>query len=389
MFSSRSDFDLTPNSLTLKLDRLTGQGRRIIDLTVSNPTAVGLEYPTDEILSALASPDVMSYRPDPLGLETARSAVRLVYLERQVDVDARDVVLTASTSEAYAYLFKLLADPGDRVLVPVPSYPLFRFLAALESVEIVPYPLHYADDWYCDLAELDRLAAECHPRAILTVHPNNPTGSFVRKHEFDYIREICRRERAALVCDEVFSDYRLKETEWVDPARDDSVVTFVLNGLSKMLLMPQLKVGWILLRGPNAQRSSARERLELIADTFLSVNSISQLALTPLLKLRRQIQRAAVQRLAANLATLHARTAGRSVQVLRTEGGWSAVLRFPTRRTDEEWCIGLLEQHGVLVHPGSFFGFASPGYCVVSLLPESEPFSEGIELLLHSLDVEA
>ncbi len=386
MFSARSDFDLTPNSLALKLDRLAKQGRRIVDLTVSNPTAVALEYPADEILKALGAPEVMSYRPDPLGLESARRAVQRFYLGRKVEVETGDIVLTASTSEAYGYLFKLLADPGDRVLVPTPSYPLFRFLAALESIEIIAYPLHYADDWFCDLAELDRLAAKFRPRAILTVHPNNPTGSYMREHELDFIREICRRENAALVCDEVFADFRLQETEPADAAADDSVLTFVLNGLSKMLLLPQLKLGWIVLRGPDSTRSSARERLELIADTFLSVNSISQLALEPLMGLRQTIQKSVNRRLHGNLETLNDRLAGHSTQILRVGGGWSAVLRFPSHRSDEEWCIRLLEEHGVLVHPGSFFDFASPGYCVISLLAEPESFSRGVELLLRSLD---
>lgn len=385
MFSARSDFDLTPNFLALKLDQLNRAGSHIIDLTVSNPTSVGLEYPVAEIRKLLSSPEVMSYRPDPLGLESARRAVQRLYLGREIEVETRDIVLTASTSEAYGYLFKLLADPGDRLLVPTPSYPLFRFLAALESVEIITYPLHYADDWFCDLTELDRLAAKFRPRAILTVHPNNPTGSFVREHELDFIREICRREHAALVCDEVFADYRLEETEPADVAADDSVLTFVLNGLSKTLLLPQLKLGWIVLRGPETMRSAARERLELIADTFLSVNSVSQLALEPLLRLRPAIQETAHLRLRRNLETLRKESSAHSTQVLKVGGGWSAVLRLPTVRSDEEWCVRLLEERGILVHPGSFFGFASPAYCVASLLPEPKEFSRGIELMLCSL----
>lgn len=386
MFSSRSDFDLSPNSLSLQLHRLTAQGRRILDLTNSNPTMVGLELPAGEILQALAAPSVLFYRPEPLGLETARTAIRDIYSGRGIHVETQDILLTASTSEAYAYLFKLLCDPGDRVLVPMPSYPLFRFLAALESVEIETYPLHYADDWYCDLDQLDHLARMIRPRAILIVHPNNPTGSFMRKHELEFIRRICRRHQAALVCDEVFADYRLEEDEWTDAADDESVPTFVLNGISKMLLLPQLKLGWILLRGPEPLRRRAGERLELISDTFLSVNTPSQIAVGRLLGLKGQIQDSALRRLQGNLEALKSSLSSQSAaRLLRVGGGWSAVLRIPPRESDEDWCVHLLEESGVLVHPGSFFGFASPGHCVISLLTEPEAFKEGIDLLLQSV----
>ncbi len=385
MFSTRSRFDLSPNSLTLRLRQLTDQGRKIVDLTVSNPTAVHLDYPSRAILQTLGAPEVLTYDPEPSGLESARSAIRKLYAERGVQIEVRDVLLTASTSEAYAYLFKLLTDPGDRILVPEPSYPLFHFLARLESVKIVPYPLHYADDWYCDLPVLEQLAARHRPRAILIVHPNNPTGSFLQAHELALIREVCRREDAALVCDEVFADYRLDATEIVDAAADDSVLTFVLNGLSKMLLLPQLKLGWILLRGPAAARDRARERLELIADTFLSVNTVSQVALGPLLDLKDRLQETALRRLRENLEFLRRSLAGHPAQVLRIGGGWSAVVRVPSQRTDEEWCLEWLEAHGVLVHPGSFFDFPSGDHVVVSLLTEPAAFETGVRLLLETL----
>ncbi len=384
MFSSRSDFDLSPNLLTQSLERLRQQRHQIIDLTLSNPTAVGLRYPVDQIATALASADAQTYRPDPLGLEAARRAVQRLYLRRRVQVDLQDIVLTASTSEAYAYLFKLLADPGDRILVPVPSYPLFRFLAALESVEVVPYPLYYADDWYCDLAELDRLATKAQPCAVLTVHPNNPTGSYTRDHELRFIREVCRRVRAAVICDEVFKDFPLEESDPADAAADESLLTFVLNGLSKTLLLPQLKLGWIVIRGPEESRAAARERLELIADTFLSVNATSQVALPRLLECREELQTSALQRLKGNLEHLKNAAAGTPVRSLRVGGGWSAVLRLPPDRTDEEWCLCFLEEHGVLAHPGSFFGFPTPDHVVLSLLPEPDIFSLGIQRLLES-----
>lgn len=382
MFSSRSGFDLTPNTLALKLAELIERRREVIDLTVSNPTALNIEYPNDEILRTLTSPLVLTYEPDPKGRRSAREAVRKIYLERQIDLDLDDILLTASTSEAYGYLFKLLADPGDRILVPAPSYPLFPFLAALESVEIVTYPLHFADDWICDLDELDRLASQCHPRSILVVHPNNPTGSFLREHELEFIRRICRREDAALVCDEVFVDFRLDEVEPTDPATDESVLTFILNGLSKMLLLPQLKLGWIVLRGPKSKRALARERLELIADTFLSVNSMSQAALGPLLEWKEPLQSRALDRLRRNLDELHTQLGGRDERLLPVGGGWSAVVRLPAIDSDEAFCLQLLEERGVLVHPGSFFGFASPGHFVVSLLSEPEQLARGIRSLL-------
>jgi aspartate/methionine/tyrosine aminotransferase len=377
MFSDRTGFDLRPNELATLTSDLKRQGRSVFDLTLSNPTRAGLRYPDTEILSAISRSEAMTYAPDPLGLVRAREAIAQYYSDRGNDISQEDIVLTSSTSEAYTFLFKLLADPGDRILIPSPSYPLFQYLARFEGLESVAYPLIYADGWLCDLDEFASLADGSRARAVLCVHPNNPTGSYVK--ELPQLQSLARRNQVPLICDEVFFDYRLSAEPVPDPISSNESMTFVLNGLSKTVALPQLKLSWIVLSGPANLRKAARERLELISDTYLSVNTAVQHAVPELLELRHPIQDQIAARLRANLDSLRTDLGKSPVRLLEPEGGWYAVLRLPAWHDDEEFSLRMLKEKGVLLHPGSFFGFSGDCYVVVSLLPEEIGFRKGIQ----------
>jgi hypothetical protein len=384
MFASRTNWLLNPNRLTREIEELRRKGIPLLDLTESNPTRCGFVFDQAAILAALADPRALSYAPDPRGLLGARQAVAGYYAERGITLDPEQIYLTTSTSEAYSYVFRLLADPGDTILVPQPSYPLFDFLAGLNDVRVVPYPLIYDQGWQIDLPTLEnRLDARA--RAILVVHPNNPTGSFVRRHELAELLAVCQRRDMALVADEVFADYSLAP----DPARVAShaavteALTFTLSGLSKISALPQMKLAWVVVNGPSQLLRSGLARLEIIADTFLSLSAPLALALPRLLETRRILQPQIRERLLSNLQSLDARLAvSQPVTRLGVEGGWYAVLRLPSIRTDEEWAIELARRDGVLVHPGHFFDFSSEGHLVVSLLTEQEVFDEGLARIL-------
>jgi hypothetical protein len=382
MLSARSDFDLDPHPLAVTARKLREAGRSVFDLTNTNPTQVGLAYPAAAIREALSRPDHLRYDPQAAGLEPARAAVADVYRHRSIPADPEDVILAPGTSDAYAWLFKLLADPGDCILVPRPSYPLFSYLARLESVRTVSYPLHWVQEWSVDLEEVRSLAARHQPRAILMVHPNNPTGSYAKAFEWRFLEEIAERHGCALVCDEVFYDFPLEAEARFDPAGRSDVPAFILNGISKLLSLPQLKLAWILLRGPSAFRQVVRRRLELIADTYLSVNSMTQNALPDLLRLRTRLVAMTRSRCLQNLGQLRSITAGSLVQSFPVEGGWSAVLRVPATSPDVEVAQRLLETAEVLVHPGEFFEFAEAGYVVISLLPVPGDFRAGLQRLV-------
>lgn len=388
MFSRRTAFELDLNRLTLRIRELRDRGGDPIDLTVSNPTRAGLRFPDREIVEALASPKALDYEPAPFGIEEARIAIRDYYRERGVSVEPEDVTLTAGTSEAYCRLFQLLADPGDTVLIPSPSYPLFQYLAFLESVRAVPFPFHHLDRWTCDLDELAELSRRHRPKAILLVHPNNPTGSFLRSDEWGEIGRIAADSGSALICDEVFVDYPLVNVAVFDPAGapDPPVPMFLLNGLSKTLLLPQLKLSWIVARGPDAPLREARSRIEMISDLFLSVNGPAQTALSRLLPLRRALQAPVRLRLVENQRRLAALAARSAVRALEVEGGWYAVLRLPAIRDDEDWAIFLLEEAGLVVHPGHLFDFDRPGHVVISLLTETGRFETGVRRLVEVVD---
>jgi len=365
------------NPLSRAVASLRAAGVAIIDLTESNPTAVGIAYP-DDLLDALSGDHVKRYAPEPLGLGSAREAVAADYARRGARVDPSQVVLTASSSEAYSWLFKLLCNPGEAVLVPQPSYPLFEHLTRLEAVQAVPYHLRYDGRWDIDFESVN--AAPANVRAMLLVSPNNPTGSFVTTDEAERLAGICRARGWAIVADEVFADYPLDAgNKLTESVLDRDVLSFTLGGASKSLGLPQIKLGWMVVGGPPAQRASALAALEIIADAFLSVSTSVQGAAPSLLGRGATVRDRIRQRAAGNLA--RARDLARdypSCTLLPVEGGWSLVVRVPALRSEEALTLELLEREHVLVHPGYFFDFAHEAYIVVSLLPPEDRFVAGL-----------
>jgi alanine-synthesizing transaminase len=383
VFSARSHFDLTPNRLTVLLAERRRAGVPILDLTETNPTAVGLPGPS-WALEALADASSLRYEPAPFGLGTARAAVAADYARRGATLDPAAIVLTASSSEAYSHLFKLLCDPGDAVLVPRPSYPLFDYLAALDGVRTVPYSLEYDGEWHVGAPALSA-ALTARTRAVVVVNPNNPTGSFLKHDEARAIEAFCAEKDLALVSDEVFADFAFGEDarRAASLAGGCTALTFCLGGLSKSCGLPQLKLGWIAVAGPAGLRSAALERLEVIADTYLSVGTPIQRAAPAILSRAAELQAPIRARVQANLGAVQALLGdATAVSLLRVEGGWSATLRVPATRTEEAWVETLLVDHGVLVHPGYFFDFPHEAFVVASLLPEPAIFSEAIGHLL-------
>jgi aspartate/methionine/tyrosine aminotransferase len=405
MFSSRTDWPLTPNRLSEILHERRARGAPVLDLTESNPTRCGFTYDSERIFRALTDPRALQYKPDPRGLLSARQAVKDYYAERGAKVGADQIFLTTSTSEAYSYVFRLLANPGDAILVPQPSYPLFEFLAGLNDVEVVPYPLRYADGWQLDAGVLEsRLGTRA--RAILVVHPNNPTGSFVRRGELEFLLRRCRECSLALIADEVFADYAFgrnvgappmgaqgghegrpydspAEERVVSHAAVEEVLTFTLSGLSKISGLPQMKLAWVAVNGPAEDRREALARLEVIADTYLSVSAPLAHALPELLELRHSLQPQIRERVESNLSWLDGQLSPHSaVSRLKAEGGWYAILKLPSHRSDEDWAIEILCEEGVLAHPGHFFDFPSEGHLVVSLLPPRQDFEIGVRKIL-------
>jgi alanine-synthesizing transaminase len=383
VFSSRLAFDLTPNRLTETLQRLRTSGIVIDDLTQSNPTRVGIEYPAG-LADALTHPGNIVYEPQPLGLPQARQAVADDFRRRGMAVPRERVVLTASTSEAYSLLFKLLCNPGDDVLVPVPSYPLFEYLAALDSVAVRPYRLEDHGVWSYDIESLAR-AVTPKTRAVVVVNPNNPTGSYLKRGELDAITTLCRRHHLALFGDEVFAEYvldaDLPRTCSVLAQRE--VLTFALGGLSKSAGLPQLKLGWIAVSGPDELVKAALERLELICDTYLSVSTPVQHAAPGLLRDGAQVRARIRERVVRNYARLKELASGfGAVRVLQAEGGWYAILQVPAMQTEESLVVQLLERDHVLVHPGYFFDFPREAFLVLSLLPPPEAFDRAVRRVL-------
>jgi len=380
VFSSRLNWSLRPNRLSALLEAKRAAGANVLDLTESNPTRAGFAYPQAEILSALSDADALRYHPSPRGLDSAREVVAGYYRDRGSKIDRENVLLTASTSEAYAYLFKLLANPGDEILAPRPSYPLFEFLADLESVHIRQYPLRYDGVWHVDFDALEQ-AITARTRAIVVVNPNNPTGSFLKHAELDRLDSLAAERGLAILSDEVFRDYAFAdETNRVSTlAGDRQALTFSMSGLSKIAGLPQMKLGWIAANGPHGKE--ALDALELIADTYLSVSTPVQVALPSLLALASGIMEQVRQRTASNLARLRETMLGSAATLLRTEGGWYAVLQVPRTRTEEEWTLKLLGESDVLVQPGFFFDFESEAFLVLSLLPEPAKFAEGVSRL--------
>jgi alanine-synthesizing transaminase len=405
MFASRTNWRLNTNRFTRALEEHRRGGKEILDLTASNPTACGLDYPAADILAALSDPRALIYHPESKGLLEARQAVADYYAGREGfsphagRVDPECVLLASGTSEAYSHIFRLLCEAGDEILVPSPSYPLFEFLADLADIRLVPYTLLYDHGWQMDFHSL-RAALTPRSRAVMVVHPNNPTGSFVKWQEAAELAAICAPRDMAIVADEVFLDYSLgrvraplacpdegrgvrrNEDKPRTFALHDAALTFTLSGLSKISLLPQMKLAWTVVSGPNAQVQTAVERLEIIADTFLSPSTPVQLALPKFLSLRHALQAQLQRRISGNLSVLDVTVSeSKLLTRLDVEAGWYAILRVPVTGTDEDLAIKLLESCSVLVHPGHFFNFSRDGFLVLSLITPEEEFREGVQRL--------
>jgi alanine-synthesizing transaminase len=387
MFSDRLDWGQGANALSLLLGDKKRRGEAVVDLTESNPTRVGLAYDVEDILAALSQPAVMQYAPDPRGLSTARQAIARYYRERGAPIDTDALFLTAGTSDAYSILFKLLGNPGDEVLIPRPGYPLLSYLARLDSLRACSYPLHYdtAEGWSIDLDVLQALITP-QTRAIVLIDPNNPTGSYVKQTEWQAINAICRRHDLALIVDEVFYDFGAGGAAGSMPAHQDrfEALTFVLNGFSKLMGLPQLKLAWIAVRGEFGLSSAARSRLETLLDFYLSVATPVQQAAERLLERRHNIQRQILSRIEANGRFLEEWIGSTAnCRVLKREGGWYAVVDILDMVSDEARVLHLLKHDDTLVHPGFFYDFNREGFVVVSLLPGEEIFRSGVSRLIR------
>ena len=374
-FSRRTQHESEPNSVTLAVRARRAAGLPICDLTQSNPTLANLPYDGARILTALSDAKSMVYEPASFGLEAARREVQALQRAAGFEIPVEQIVLTSSTSEAYGFLFKLLCDADDEVLIPQPSYPLFEHLAALEQVKVASYELAYDGAWHIDFDSLAR-ARSSRTRAVVVVNPNNPTGSFLKRDELRRLVEL----GLPIISDEVFSSFALAE----DPTRvtsvleTDEALVFALGGLSKQAALPQLKLAWLCAAGPKARLGEALSRLELIADTFLSPNTPVQHALPEILAARVPVENALNARIQRNHAELRRALAGTAATALFLEGGWYAVVRLPALLSEAEWVLGLIEQDGVLTQPGWYYDFSAGAQLVLSLITEEAPFALGV-----------
>ncbi len=385
MFSQRTNWQLATNKFTQALEDLRAAGITLLDLTLSNPTQCGIQYDGPAILSAFQNAQALSYDPQPKGLLSARQEVARYYFDdHRTAVDPEAIFLTTSTSEAYSFVFRLLCNPGDELLVPKPSYPLFDYLADLHDVSLAPYSLEYAKGWLVDFHAVRR-AISPRTRAILLVHPNNPTGSYLRTEEIEQLNAICGERGLALVVDEVFLDYSFDGGLRKTFAGNQHALTFTLSGLSKISALPQMKVAWLACTGPHELVRAAVERLEVIADTYLSLNAPTQWAIPALFEQRRSVQQQLLERIRTNRTELARQLLGQNAcELLDGEGGWYAVLRVAAHQSDEERAIQLMREEHVIVHPGHFFDFPKDGFLVVSLITPQETFAEGIKRLVAS-----
>jgi alanine-synthesizing transaminase len=382
MFAKRTNWNLEMNRLGAALAAHRAAGKPLIDLTVSNPTECGFQYDEVAILSALRNPAALKYEPNPRGLEVARNAVAQYYAERSARIAYEDIFLTTSTSEAYSYVFRTLCNPEDELLIPEPSYPLFEFLADIQDVRLAGYPLIYDHGWQIDFHALEQ-AITSRTRGIVVVHPNNPTGHYCKAYEMRKLNEICAARGIAIIADEVFLDFALQEKQYATFATNSGALTFTMSGLSKICGLPQMKAAWLIVSGAEPHKAQALARLEVIADTFLSMNAPIQWALPALLDQRPGFQKQLLARVNENLAELDKQLAGQKFcSRLEVEGGWNAVIRVPATFGDEEFAIELFTEKGVYVHPGHFYDFPSSGYLLVSLITPTSRFAEGITLVL-------
>jgi alanine-synthesizing transaminase len=384
MFARRTGWNLQQNRLSQALAAHRAAGKPLIDLTVSNPTECGFTYEGETILRALQNPAALKYEPNPRGLEVARAAVAQYHASRGSAIPVEDIFLTTSTSEAYSFALRALCDPDDEVLIPSPGYPLFDFLADIQDVRLVRYPLVYDYGWQIDFHALEQ-AITPHTRAAIVVNPNNPTGNYCKAQEMHTLNEICAFRGLAIIADEVFLDFSLTDEPRKSFAQNADSLTFTLSGISKICGLPQMKVAWLILDGPLQIKSQAAERLEVVADTYLSLNAPVQLALPALLATRQAFQQQLLSRVRTNLAELDKQLAAQPhCRRLHVEGGWNAVIQVPVTGLDEDLAMQLLQSAGVYAHPGHFYDFSSNGHFVVSLIGATESFSNGIDLLLQN-----
>jgi len=383
MFSRRTDWQLAPNRLTKAIEEVRTSGRALIDLTISNPTRAGIRYDANAILDSLRNECSLDYDPQPKGMPTARDAVADYYRARSEQVDPASIILTSGTSEGYSYVFRLLANPGDEILVPKPSYPLLDFLADLQDVKLVPYPLLYDHGWQIDFHSLEKAIGPA-TRGIVLVNPNNPTGSYISGAERDRLNDICVKHKLALIVDEVFLDYALDNSLHPTFATNTGALTFTLSGLSKISALPQMKLAWMAVSGPANLANQAMQRLEVIADTYLSVGAPVQLAARTMLEQRNAVQLEIVTRVRQNLSELDRQLAlQKSCSRLAVEGGWYAILRVPVTQSDEDLAVALLREKGVLIHPGHFYDFPQDGFLVLSLIASTADFRQGLQEVLR------
>jgi alanine-synthesizing transaminase len=384
MFADRTNWNLKPNRLAGALERQKSSGRKLLDLSASNPTECGFSYNAPSIMRALCAPASLQYHPDPRGMKSARQAVSDYYAASGERVSIDELLLTSSTSEAYSFIFRLLCNPGDELLIPTPSYPLFDFLADVNDIKLIRYSLFYDHGWHIDLHALKQ-AITPRTRGMILVHPNNPTGHFTKPEEISQLNEICAANQMALIADEVFLDFSLSAAQ-KSFATNSAALTFTMSGISKISGLPQMKFAWLVVNGPEEVKREALARLEMIADTYLSLNAPIQLAAPVFLQQRATFQQQLMGRVRNNLAQLDAQLAQeRKVSRLEVEGGWYAVLRIPATRPDEELAIELLDKHDVYLHPGHFYDFPGDGYMIVSLITPEPDFSEGLRRTLSAV----
>lgn len=388
MFSIRTNWQRKPNRLTELYNLLRDNGEKILDLTASNPTQCGIVYPANEILPSLGNPRSLQYDPQPQGIIPARKAVCAYYRSRDVDLSPHQVFLTASTSEAYSTVFKLLCNAGDEVLIPRPSYPLFEYLAQINDVAMQHYSLRYDGVWHIDFDSLTASITE-KTKAIIIIHPHNPTGMFLKKYEHERLVQIATEHRLALIVDEVFLEYGFSDyaEKFNSSASERRVLTFTLNGISKMIGMPQMKLGWIVLSGPDVELAEASHRLEMLCDTFLSVNTPVQEALSTLFQSGESVREQIMERIKSNYAFLDRSLGnGGNCSLISSEGGWYGIIRVPRIKSDEEWCIGILRETKVYLYAGYHFDFEEEGFLIVSLLPENKIFEDGVQRIIEYID---
>jgi aspartate/methionine/tyrosine aminotransferase len=382
MFSDRTGWNLEENRLSRALAEGRASGQAIFDLTRSNPTECGFAYDQETIQRAFAPEGTLRYAPDPRGVKAAREAVCAYYAAEELSVGIDSLVLTSGTSEAYSFVFRLLCNPGDEVLIPAPGYPLFDLLADLCDVKLVRYPLFYDHGWQIDFAAL-AAASSAKTRAVVVIHPNNPTGHYASASERARLSHFCAKKGIALIADEVFLDFSLKDPREQSFLSSNGVLTFALSGISKICGLPQMKLAWIAVAGPAQLKKDALARLEVIADSYLSVGTPVQLAAPALLAMRISFQAQVMERVRANLRELAGQLSAQSAcNPLACDGGWSAVLRVPAVQSDEDLALALLTQRSVYLHPGHFYDFAQPGHLVGSLIVSGQEFAEGLRRVL-------